>query len=642
MSFFTEFIGAVWELIKLPFTLVTVGLHRMIKLGLHKLTHLIFAAVVLSGVTLFTLLEVSSNPKFCSSCHLMRPYIDAWKNSSHANVNCMSCHAQEGLKGYFETKFTAMSMLANYFTGLYRRSRPWAEIEDANCMQCHDTRLLEGRTEWTKGIMFDHKPHLTEERRGRRLRCTSCHSQIVQGEHITVTSSTCFLCHFKNVEQEHRADLAECTKCHSNPPTGDQAVEAGLFDHGSVVHDHISCQACHKKMWQGSGEVRRESCGTCHAEEEHIDRINDLEFIHEWHIEKRKVECQTCHDKIEHRHAVIDRDFRNRCSDCHYDKHSLMSEVFQGRGARLIDVELPDPMFLDRVVCISCHKIDPETRRAQPVGDDACLPCHEQSYIRLMDDWRKSFDEQIADLEKSVKRSKPHPKLEDAKHDIAFIRGGGAWHNPTYSQAVLAAVTAVVQEAGGNPRVLPPALSESHKCIKCHSGVKTMNISLPGSMFNHLNHLSLRELSCMTCHPDIPPENPDHGKRLAVAGNCQACHHGVKVKDNDLCLPCHDASRRIFTGDVPGFDNGPSPMSDGGMVCSDCHDKMTGFTPPKDEFCLDCHGEETVDQLVSSRTEIEAALTKSDNKSKASQLLIKDPGRAVHHPDLAKKILGLH
>ena len=37
-----------------------------------------------------------------------------------------------------------------------------------------------------------------EMTRGIKLRCTSCHSQIVQGQHMAVTATTCFLCHFKN------------------------------------------------------------------------------------------------------------------------------------------------------------------------------------------------------------------------------------------------------------------------------------------------------------------------------------------------------------------------------------------------------------------------------------------------------------
>ena len=86
-------------------------------------------------------------------------------------------------------------MVAKYFTATYG-TKPWAEVDDAACLRCHERRLLEGRVDF-HGVAFDHRPHLTESRRGLRLRCTSCHSQIVQGTHLTVTVSTCALCHFK-------------------------------------------------------------------------------------------------------------------------------------------------------------------------------------------------------------------------------------------------------------------------------------------------------------------------------------------------------------------------------------------------------------------------------------------------------------
>ena len=52
-------------------------------------------------------------------------------------------------------------------------------------------------------------------RRGKKLRCTSCHSQIVQGSHMSVTTSTCFLCHFK--DQHFNQGLGTCTRCHQIP-----------------------------------------------------------------------------------------------------------------------------------------------------------------------------------------------------------------------------------------------------------------------------------------------------------------------------------------------------------------------------------------------------------------------------------------
>ena len=191
-SLLRDFLTAIWVVVKLPFLIIEVLFRRIVRVGLKNLILRLAAVLVLTLLLAFTFLKVTSKPGFCGSCHLMKPYIEAWEHSSHKDVDCMLCHAHEGIGGYIETKFTAASMLVNYATGLYKRSRPWAEIEDKNCLHegCHETRLLEGKIEFKQGVVFDHAPHLTSARRGRKLRCTSCHSQIVQGEHISVTSST--------------------------------------------------------------------------------------------------------------------------------------------------------------------------------------------------------------------------------------------------------------------------------------------------------------------------------------------------------------------------------------------------------------------------------------------------------------------
>ena len=92
---------------------------------------------------------------------------------------------------------------------------PWAEVDDKSCLRsgCHTKRVLLGK-EVYKGILFDHQPHLTELRRGKHLRCTSCHSQIVQGSHITVTAD-----HLLSLPLQGHAPqqgTARCTLCHDH------------------------------------------------------------------------------------------------------------------------------------------------------------------------------------------------------------------------------------------------------------------------------------------------------------------------------------------------------------------------------------------------------------------------------------------
>src|SRR6185369_8233364 len=183
--------------------------------------------------------EYSMQPDFCRSCHIMEPYYQAWHGSTHKNVPCTDCHFEPGLKNTIKGKFEASSQAAKFITGTYG-SKPHAQIHDVSCMRsgCHEKRLLEGKVNWpvttpngnVVTIKFDHTPHLTEERRGKQLRCVSCHSQIVQGQHLVVTLDTCFLCHFKGLEHgRNEHTVGGCTGCH-NAPKEKIRLATGNFD----------------------------------------------------------------------------------------------------------------------------------------------------------------------------------------------------------------------------------------------------------------------------------------------------------------------------------------------------------------------------------------------------------------------------
>ena len=155
------------------------------------------AAALLGAMLLFTALLTAgagwytSRPEFCSSCHIMEPYYVSWQESTHKDVSCIECHFAPGLAEKVRGKMLGLVQLAKYVTRS-EGPRPAAEIPDASCLRsgCHETRTLAGHVDF-HGMPFDHKPHLENLRRGKKLRCTSCHSQIVQGSHMTVTTSTC-------------------------------------------------------------------------------------------------------------------------------------------------------------------------------------------------------------------------------------------------------------------------------------------------------------------------------------------------------------------------------------------------------------------------------------------------------------------
>jgi nitrate/TMAO reductase-like tetraheme cytochrome c subunit len=267
----------------------------------HVLWIVLFAVVASLGLATAGLWKVSTSPLLCNSCHIMKPYVAAWKASKHANVSCVQCHYPPGFRDTLWVKYQAISQVVKWATYTYN-SKPFAEVEDASCLRsgCHDRRLLEGKVVFKRGIIFDHKPHLTEERRGRQLRCTSCHSQIVVGTHIEVTESTCFLCHFKGMKTARELQpIGGCTGCHQ-PPKGDITVGSVRFNHDDVRRRGVACQSCHLNVVEGDGAAPSERCFTCHNQPDKLQRYGDTPFIHDFHVARHNIECGRCHTTIKH------------------------------------------------------------------------------------------------------------------------------------------------------------------------------------------------------------------------------------------------------------------------------------------------------------------------------------------------------
>ncbi|MFO0974143.1 MAG: NapC/NirT family cytochrome c [Phycisphaerae bacterium] len=421
--------------------------------------------------------EYTMHPDFCQSCHIMQPYYQAWHDSTHRGVKCTDCHFLPGLQNTLKGKWEASSMLVRYLTKTYG-SMPHAQIQDASCLRsgCHAKRLLEGKINWKLekpngaivNINFDHKPHLTELRRGRQLRCTSCHSQIVQGQHITVTVDTCFVCHFKGlVHNRDQEVLAGCTGCHAAPKEQIR-LATGVFNHKPYLDRGVGCYNCHSDSIRGDGAVPRQVCYNCHNKPHQLDRYGETNFIHENHVSKHKLNCTNCHLEIEHSlkpdHALVSG---TTCNRCHEQTHGGPAELYAGRGGRGVP-DMPSPMSLAQVDCIACHQFKENAGETAAIAGQtyvaaqkSCDMCHGDTpdpaggkYATKLADWKKALGERIALATESVQRADAALKtssltetqklelarlLGDARHNLALVELGHGVHNFNYAVALLSA-----------------------------------------------------------------------------------------------------------------------------------------------------------------------------------------------------------
>lgn len=554
-----------------------------------------YAVGLLVGIGLvatYGAMEVSSTPAFCGTCHVMSPYYESWKTSSHADIACVDCHIPPGITAELRKKYEALSMVARYFTATYG-TNPWTEVEDSACLECHERRLLLGK-EVFGDVLFDHGPHLSELRRGKRLRCTSCHSQIVQGSHITVTNTTCTLCHFKG--QPPGTGTAECTLCHETP---NRIVDAGglEFDHGDVARFGMDCQACHRPPAPDAGRVPRERCVTCHNEPSRLAEFDNGDLLHLTHVSDHKVECTHCHLEIEHVAPNHLEATRTECDACHGGGHSPQRDLYAGLGGKGVE-PMPDVMFRAGVRCEGCH-LDHGPGETRTAGEVSCMSCHGPEYRTLFESWQRTVSTRTVALRKQLDSTgrqlgaSPPAVLADARANLELVERGRGIHNVPYSLALLEAAHRQLNEARkarhvGELQTPWPRAPYESPCVECHAGAEVAVGRAFGRSFPHQPHVVSQGLDCLDCHSSHDEREATGADALKLgAGSCNGCHHRSAAAD---CTSCHaDLGQRTFTVELGEFAH-TMHVDDMELACSGCHGE--GATPrrsPDTAVCADCH-----------------------------------------------------
>ncbi|MCZ7392498.1 MAG: cytochrome c3 family protein [Candidatus Methanoperedens sp.] len=308
----------------------------------HRLPIIISLVVLLlAGVVISEkVLEITENPAFCGkNCHIMRPYYDSWRTSSHSDVRCVECHYEPGLIGHIKGKINGLMQFYSYETSSEEYSgQLFAKVMDKNCLVCHEKRIFSSNIDFN-GINFSHSNHLLEPKRNISLTCTSCHSMIVIGMkehqsvtdptcnqchpniaqnavgHIVVTTSTCFTCHFRNVPGNN--SISGCPSCHGPPKEMVQSNYTN-FNHTSHLSRGYECLTCHTNTSTGANDiVPKEKCFSCHNIPGRVAKYSDFNFVHTTHVTNNKIACYNCHSDVKHAPTIKN----NLCANCHANEH---------------------------------------------------------------------------------------------------------------------------------------------------------------------------------------------------------------------------------------------------------------------------------------------------------------------------------
>ncbi|MCE8422433.1 MAG: cytochrome c3 family protein [Candidatus Methanoperedens sp.] len=307
----------------------------------YKLPIAIVLVVMLVAAAVITekVLEITENPAFCGkNCHIMRPYYDSWRTSSHNDVRCVECHYEPGLIGHIKGKMNGLMQFYSYETTVEEyNGQLYAKVMDKNCLLCHEKRIFSSDVGYM-GINFSHSNHLLQPKRGISITCTTCHSMLVIGMqdhrsvtdpscaqchpsivqqdvgHLVVTTSSCFTCHFRDVPGNN--SISGCPSCHGPPKEMNKNYTN--FNHTTHLQRGSDCMTCHINISTNANDiVPKNKCYSCHNIKERVDKYDDFKFVHTNHVTNNKIACYQCHSNVKHEPKIKE----NLCANCHGQEH---------------------------------------------------------------------------------------------------------------------------------------------------------------------------------------------------------------------------------------------------------------------------------------------------------------------------------
>ncbi|MGE5893506.1 MAG: cytochrome c3 family protein [bacterium] len=293
---------------------------------------LLLLIMVGAGIVSFKFYDFTqNNPKFCVSCHLMKPAFDAWVESEHKDINCHDCHHLS----IPEANKLLITFVIHRPTSVPARHGkiivPWHY-----CIKCH----------WEKDERFPNAELINNSRMHakhyfmQQIECARCHGYITHK--FNVEERFCLQCH-KNKEV-HGAGMEglACLNCHTDRSAdlkpgrkkclfchGDESVRRELISDGTLDVKHhqpkpetikkavkitvpkdapmqFYCYECHKPH----AKVRPDygTCISCHPQIINVGQ-------HKTHIEVVGMKCVQCHKP--HSWRVTPKVARESCTSCH-------------------------------------------------------------------------------------------------------------------------------------------------------------------------------------------------------------------------------------------------------------------------------------------------------------------------------------
>lgn len=477
--------------------------------GLLVTAGVVFVAAYL-GVNLLAY-SLTYKPEACLACHIMKPYYDNWKSSTHNRVGCIECHPYR--------PSTIVQSSIRYLAGTYKLPLT-SRVEDKECIVCHSPQST--KVVSFGGTPFNHLEHIEKTKRGKALHCTSCHYSLVQSKgHMDVDQGVCNLCHFYATPPQYNQN---CVVCHGQKRSPVKIGEV-TFSHESFLKTGARCVECHSQTVTGDGTPPEERCSQCHIERQAQGR--DIARVHEIHISRNYVNCFSCHTRIEHGKETIrfSHAIDLSCNQCHSSPHSPARDMYMGIGSQEV-ADAPSPMYTSMVSCTGCHTLEKSIEgkhalsRTWEAKKKSCVLCHKPGYEKMAEDWKKGMalfaDGLTTILEqygKTLEERKASSDLRKAygnmEHDLQFLKEGRGEHNIRYAYEIGKSIVSGVEEGYTKMQVMT-------------------KLKMP-------EYLGKPDGYCLFCHATFRPE-----KEVFLKGLAATFDHALHVETGAECTTCHD------------------------------------------------------------------------------------------------------
>ena len=324
--------------------------------------------------------EVTSQNWFCNSCHIMNPYYDSWKQSTHAQVDCTKCHIAPGVANFVSAKLNGLGQVVDDV--LHRTSsKPSASVSDFSCARsgCHDVdRLRNGGVRKGEKFLFDHGKHLGKEYDGIEIHCTTCHSHVEGKSHFKVNTNACVTCHLARPDRGAPApllvELAQPTQATTKEaktlPSSRATVpaaEAGVA-HGAPASStpSVASLTTDARIISAQAKAAPNSCKNCHEPPQKEFTYRGLKVVHSEYLAYGAA-CESCHNGVTAKPQPVRND---HCFNCH--------EFGMERFTNSADTHHVHSAGDHKVECLSCHGVTPHGPKAQAVRMERleCESCH--------------------------------------------------------------------------------------------------------------------------------------------------------------------------------------------------------------------------------------------------------------------------